>query len=84
MEYVIGVIALLIGGLVYERTKRKSSEAILENLDSKKKDGKLEAEVIKDQARLEVESEKREEIKNEPIKDVSVDDLVDFFNKPKK
>lgn len=84
MEYVIGVIALLIGGLFYERTKRKTSEAILENLDSKKKDAKLESEVIKDQARLEVESEKREEIKNEPIKDVSVNDLVDFFNKPKK
>lgn len=84
MEYVIGIIGLLVGGLIYERVKRKSSEALLENLDSKKEDAKAEAQNEKSKALLEVEQEKREGLQNEEIKPESdLSKLADFFNKPK-
>jgi len=82
MEYLIGLIVLLLGGLLFERSKRKSAENTLENLETKKQILEVEKNVSKNNGLIEAEKEKREEIKNEKSKK-SLDDLARFFNNPK-
>ena len=68
MEYLIGIIVALIGLLFYERSKRKSAEGSLENLETKKELLEVEKQVSKTDGLIEAEKEKREEIKNEESK----------------
>ena len=79
MEYLIGLLVALVGGLLYERSKRRSAESSLENLETKKQILNLEKQESKNEELIEVEKEKREEIKNEQSKK-SLDDLARFFN----
>ncbi len=79
MEYLIGLIVALIGGLLYERSKRKTAESSLDNLETKKEVLELEKQESKNSGLIEAEKEKREEIKNEQSKK-SLDDLARFFN----
>jgi len=79
MEYLIGLIVALIGGLLYERSKRKTAESSLDNLETKKQVLELEKQESKNSGLIEAEKEKREEIKNEQSKK-SLDDLARFFN----
>jgi hypothetical protein len=79
MEYLIGLLVALVGGLLYERSKRKSAESSLENLETKKQILNLEKQESKNEGLIEAEKEKREEIKNEQSKK-SLDDLARFFN----
>ena len=79
MEYLIGLIVALIGGLLYERSKRKTAEGSLDNLETKKEVLELEKQESKNSGLIEAEKEKREEIKNEESKK-SLDDLARFFN----
>ena len=82
MEYLIGLIVLLLGGLFFEKSKRKSAEGTLENLETKKQILEVEKNVSKNNGLIEAEKEKREEIKNEKSKK-SLDDLARFFNDSK-
>lgn len=79
MEYLIGLIVALIGGFLYERSKRKTAEGSLDNLETKKEVLELEKQESKNSGLIEAEKEKREEIKNEQSKK-SLDDLARFFN----
>ena len=79
MEYLIGLLVALFGGLLYERSKRKSAEGSLENIETKKEILFLEKEESKNKGLIEAEKEKREEIKNDEPKK-SLDDLARFFN----
>ena len=79
MEYLIGLIVALIGGLLYERSKRKTAESPLDNLETKKQVLELEKQESKNSGLIDAEKEKREEIKNEQSKK-SLDDLARFFN----
>lgn len=79
MEYLIGLLVALVGGLLYERSKRRSAESSLENIETKKQIVGLEKEQAKNNALIEAEKEKREEIKNDKSKK-SLDDLARFFN----
>jgi|LakMenEpi12Oct12_1017442.scaffolds.fasta_scaffold22998_1 hypothetical protein len=79
MEYLVGLIVLLLGGLFFEKSKRKSAEGTLENLETKKQILEVEKNVSKNNGLIEAEKEKREEIKNEKSKK-SLDDLARFFN----
>jgi hypothetical protein len=79
MEYLIGLIVALIGGLLYERSKRKTAESSLDNLETKKQVLELEKQESKNSGLIDAEKEKREEIKNEQSKK-SLDDLARFFN----
>jgi hypothetical protein len=79
MEYLIGLLIALVGGLLYERSKRKSAESSLENLETKKQILNLEKQESKNKGLIEAEKEKREEIKNDKPKK-SLDDLARFFN----
>lgn len=82
MEYLIALIVALIGGLVYERSKRKTAEGSLHNLETKKEVLELEKQESKNSGLIDAEKEKREEIKNEQSKK-SLDDLARFFNNRK-
>lgn len=82
MEYVLGVVLALLGLLFFERSKRKSAEGNLENLETKKEDIQLEKTVEKNKGFLESEEQKQREIKNEKNKK-SLSDLADFFNDQK-
>jgi hypothetical protein len=79
MDYLIGFVVILLGGLFYERSKRKSAEGSLDNLESKKAILEIEKDSSKNKGLLEAEESKREEIKNEKSKK-SLDDLASFFN----
>jgi hypothetical protein len=79
MEYLIGIVVGLVGLLFYERSKRKSAEGSLNNLETKKEVLEVEKNLSKNEGLIEAEKEKREEIKNEESKK-SLDDLARFFN----
>lgn len=82
MEYLFGLIVVFLGGFLYERSKRKSAEGVIENIEVKKELLKQETLTAKNNGLLEAEEEKREEIKNENDKK-SLDDIARFFNKRK-
>lgn len=79
MDYLIGLVAILLGGLLFERSRRKSAEGVLENLDTKKELLKQETQTAKNQGLLEAEEEKRKEIKSNEDKK-SLDDIARFLN----
>lgn len=79
MEYIVGLLVTLVGLLFYERSKRKSAEGSLENLETKKEILTIDKDVSKNNGLIEAEKEKREEIKNEESKK-SLSDLARFFN----
>lgn len=85
---LILVVVGLVGWLLYERSKRRSSEALNDNIETKEKVNEIQKDIIKNEALIEVEKEKQDELKKnlekEKSKDVSNDDLIDFFNNSDK
>lgn len=83
-----GLVVVLIGVLLYERSKRRSAEALNDNIETKEKIDEVQRDVIKNEALMEAERLKRDEInkklEEDKKKDVSKDDLLDFFNKSDK
>lgn len=79
MEYLIGLLVAVIGWLFFERSKRKSAEGILGNLETKKEILELDKESTKNTGLLEAEEAKREEIKNEQDKK-SLSEIARFLN----
>jgi hemoglobin-like flavoprotein len=67
--------------------KNKAVEAQAENLETKEKINEVQKEVVKLEASLEVEAEKRQKLQNEmedKIKEVlDGKDIADFFNNRK-
>jgi Flp pilus assembly protein TadB len=84
VKYLLAAIGLLLGGFFFQRSKRKSAEALLENQESKEQVQAIEAEKHKTDASLQLEEERREDIKenaeNEKAKPVIDSDLLDFLN----
>jgi ABC-type phosphate transport system auxiliary subunit len=84
--YIVGAFGILLGMLFYERTKRKSAEALNDNLETKEAVLKKQAEIEKNNAGLSQEELNRKKIledqkgKNE---DLSISNIVDFFNRRK-
>lgn len=87
MEYIIGILLALLGGLVYERTKRKSAEAILENNEVAKANIELDKTKAKleglDQAEEELRRKELERLKEKQDEKLSDKDIIDFFNNRK-
>lgn len=87
MEYLLGLLLGLVGLLVYEKTKRKSAESLLENTETKEKDVTLQKDQIKNDALVEAEKIKqnqiKEEIKEKLNETVNIDTIINFFNKRK-
>jgi len=79
MEILLGVVAALLGMLLFERSKRKASEASLNNLESKEKVLEVEKTKVKNSALIDAEEEKREQIRKEK-KDVSLEEIAHYIN----
>lgn len=84
MIYLIGIIAVLSGLFLFERSKRRSAEAINTNLETKEKVNDIQKDVDINNAEIEVEKQKQADAQKkadeEKAKNVSKDDLLDFFN----
>ena len=66
VKKVLGVLLLIMtGAFLFERSKRKSAEAIADNKETLDKLNDLNKEIKKNEAALEAEEEKRNEIKKE-------------------
>ena len=81
------VIGTLTGLYLYERSKRRSAEALNTNIQTKEQVDSIQKNVDVNDANIKVEEQKQADAKKaadeEKAKDVSKDDLLDFFNKPK-
>jgi uncharacterized protein related to proFAR isomerase len=78
MNYLLGIIALLGGLVLYYFQKLKSSEALLSNTETKEKVLELEKTVMEETAKIDVNKEKLEEEKK---KDIAIEELRDFFGR---
>ena len=74
MEYILGLLGVILGGIGYLFIKKKSAEALLENNEVKSKLNDLDKDKAKNDGLLDAEAEKRkdlfssaEEKKNNPI-----------------
>lgn len=97
METIKNNIKLVIGGILaigalilaflFERSKAQTAEALNENVKTKEKLLKIDEEIAVNNAGLKEEEIKRgqlrEDIKKEQDKEVTSDDVVDFFNSRK-
>lgn len=88
ITYLIGAIAALLGGFLWQKSKRESAEALLTNADTKKEVQDLDAQKAKNNASLQLEEERRalekEKSDEEKARDVVNDELLDFLNKSRK
>lgn len=83
IQALLAIIALLGGGFLYQRQKKQSAEALNDNIDTKEAILDKEKIVKENEARLEVEAERRRvlEEKTKKLDDVGIKDLQDFFNR---
>lgn len=79
--------ALLILGGLYFMQKSRALEAEAENLETKEKLAELSKEIVKADASLEIEEEKRKTVREEMEKKtnevLSPEEIADFFNRRK-
>lgn len=87
MEYIIGIIGVLLGALYWQTNKRKIAEARNENVLTKEKLNDINKEIAKNSGVIESETLKQEELKkdleNAKANDLSVNDVLDIINKLK-
>lgn len=88
MQYILGIIASLVAGLFYFKTKAASSGALLENLETKNTINAEEKEIAKVQGNLQAEQERRAAItdstKEEVNKNETNEALINFLNSAKR
>lgn len=72
MQYLLGIIGLLLGGLGYNFIKRKSAESLLLNNETKSKLNDQDKNKAKNDGLLEAEEENRENSKHNTKKDKPV------------
>lgn len=87
MQYIIGLIGLLFGSLLFFKNKASSAEAMNKNIDTKNAVNKEDSSISKDQGLLASEEQKRQEAAQnatkEEQKDVNSQEIADFFNNRK-
>lgn len=85
--YIVGAFSLIAGLFFYERAKRRAAESLNDNLDTKEKVLDKQKKVMENEISLEKEEQLREEeltkLEEKKNEDLSVSNLVDFFNKRK-
>lgn len=83
MEYIIGIIVALAGGLFYYKTKAKSAGALLENTKTKEQLAEASGKIEAHSGRIDSEAEGRQAVQRdmeENGKEVSNEELVKFIN----
>ena len=87
MGFLGTALALVTGLFLFERSKRKSAEALNDNLETKEKVNSIEAEIRKNHAILGVEEadrkKQKELIEKNATEKLSDEDLADFLNRRK-
>lgn len=87
MEYLIGIIAGLVGLVGFLFVKNQSASALLQNLGTKEKVTDLDKNINKDEDYLVLEDAKRKELESQLNKGSSAQDtlnqLNDFFKSDK-
>lgn len=85
MQYLLGLIGILAGGLFFFRSKAQSAEAINQNVETKEAVVKEDESIAQNQGQIDAEKAKIEETKNaattEENAPISNQDLVNFLNK---
>lgn len=84
-DYLYAVLAGL--AVLFFLKKNKAVEAQAENLETKEKVNEVQKEVVKNEALIDAEAIKREELKTEMERKtretLTEQDIVDFFNRRK-
>lgn len=83
IELLLGAIGFVFGLLLIEVGKRKSAEALNENLETKKEIQEMQAQIDLNDAQLQVEEQKRKELEEQRknlSKKVDSEELSKFFN----
>ena len=85
---LVTLVGILFAYVLYLNNKKNNAEALNSNLETKEKVQDVQKDIDKNEAKIEAEEQKRKEIQDkadeEKNKDVSKDELLDFFNKDKK
>lgn len=88
MEYLIGLLVLALGGLLWNKKRADNAEALNDNVDTKTKVITIEEFIAKNRAMLDAEKAKRDQLeadlKAKENKDVSKDEILDYLNDPNK
>lgn len=85
-NYLLGIIAALVGAFFYQKNKANSAEARNDNLDVKEKLNTVDQDIAKNNGNLESEQQKQNELKKEieaPNAVETITTLIDFFTKRK-
>lgn len=85
MEYLLGIIALLGGALWFTKSKKDNAEALLQNTETKEKALKVESDIVKIDAILQMEDDRRKalekQLQEEKAKNESLQDIASDLNK---
>lgn len=87
LEVLFGIVLSVFGYAFYQRSKGKSAESLLENLDVKENLLKNDKVIVENAAKEEHQSEIRKQLKSdineEKENEESLEDLENYFNKRK-
>ncbi len=78
MELLLTLLATVTGLFLYNNSKRKTAEALLENQKTKDELNKSSQELAKNNGLLEAEEEKRKALENAKE---DTNSITDFFNR---
>lgn len=78
-----GLVAVLSLAFLYERSRRKSNEAIADNFEDLNKLNELNKQISENDGKIAAEEEKREDIRKEAERDKADDssDATEFFKR---
>ena len=84
MEYLIGLLVLALGGLLWNNKRANNAEALNQNIDTKNKVVDINRDITKDQGLLDAEKAKRDQLeadlKAKEKANVTQEDLLKFLN----
>ena len=85
---LIGIIGILVGGFLYQRSRANNAQALNENIKTKEELNELDKTIAKNDGLLQSEEEKRAELEkqaqDEKAKEVTQEDLLKFLNDPNR
>lgn len=85
MEVVLGIIAALVGGIVWQTKKRRIAEARNENIETKEKLNDIGKDIARNEGAIEAESDKQaslqKELDNNAKKDNSLSTIIDLLKR---
>lgn len=84
MQYLVGIITLLLGVIGFFWSRSSSLSGLLDNLKTKQDLLGLDKSIDKNDVQLDTEEQKRTELAKPSTPSSSTDDLLNFLNKDVK